>query len=269
MIRPYSVLLLSTLVSTSAFAGLVVTPAPGSTSTLKTNEFTAKRASKPVLMTVELVGGMNKISTHTTSIVTSGSTVESQSSDGSVDGKSGAQGLAIGATMKPSERLGIEGNLAYIAKKFDSSTSDGKTDSANSGYAIFSTVRATAMARYYPVEGFSIGAGAYVSEFVGDLHGKDENGQSQSVSYAHAGYNRLDFGPAVGARGEIPLAKNIALTLDARYFYGLANLIDEQKLRDSLQAYYQQAGMTGFNQSISASMHTRDLQFGAGIGYRF
>jgi len=262
-----SVLVASAFLATGSFAAVRVNPNASATSTVKTEETARSEARKKTMVTFELLGSSNEVNNDSNIRMSSGTTTVTSKGSGSMSGSAYGNGLAVGIVTKPSASFGLEGNLAYLTKKFDSAESNGRAEDAEGdASAKFSTVRATGMVRAYPIEYVSIGVGMYASEFVGPAHITDEDGRTHNESLRDNYYNRFDFGPVFGARGEIPLSTNVAFILDARYFLGIANLIDETRARAELAD--QLGGGVSVDQ-YEMSAHTRDLQFAAGIGYRF
>lgn len=249
-----SVLVLSAFAASSSFAGLEVTPVSASTSTQPS---TMSASSKKTILTIETIGSVNTMSIGGS--ISGGS--QSFDMDGSASGTSLVNGVAVGGTFMTSDAFGLEANFGLVSKKFDdiSVTMNGQSSSSSSDESSkMLATRLTGMGRFYPTTGFSLGAGAYSSMFVGNIRNTDSNGVTTSQSFSDSGFNRLDYGAVIGARGEIPLSAGFELTIDARYFLGLANLYDNAKI---------EAEAPGLTSELSAK--TRDFQFGAGVGFLF
>ena len=260
-----SILVLSAFVTSSAFAA--VTSNPNATSKATSKQISEESlARKRNLLTIEMIGSSSSISLDGTTTATVGSSSVSVNGNGSLSGTSPVQGIALGFTGKPTSSFGLEGNIAYITKKFDQAEYNGKPDSDNDTDAStkISTVRAAGLARFYPSEYISFGAGMYASNYVGKVHETNRNGVEKDSSFDDTGMlNRFDYGTVFGARGEIPLSESMAFVVDARYFLGFANLYNQDKIVQELE------NMGATDVRVDQSGRTRDFQFGAGIGYSF
>jgi hypothetical protein len=230
---------LAAFVSASAFAGMEINPNVGdsSASSAGTSTSRAKRPAKPA--------------SERNTIVTLETLSEASSYKGKVDdqsqsfsGNSVLAGLAASITSISDSGFGIEGRAGLLEKKFDTfSAGDQSAKGPGQSSVKLLTLRASGTARYYPVQYFSVGAGAYASEYIGDEQDTSEDGTHSSQSFTG---KRFDFGPEFSARGEIPIGANFSVVADARYYLGLANVSDS-----------------------SDAAHTRDFELGMGAGFRF
>jgi hypothetical protein len=240
--------------SAYALIALAASPAFAATNSSVRNADSAPEPMKArsTILTVEILGGTNSLGIDASA--TSGST--SVQTSGTMSGASALQGFALGSTFKMTEGFGLGVDIALINKKFDKFSMGGQS-SNTAGSSKILTERATVLARFYPANGFSVGIGPYASYF-SSASATDENGKSESNSLNDSGLNRWDYGMTVGARGEIPLSSRVELTIDARYYYGIANLFDQSKI---------QSGNSSTN--VTASAKTGDFQMGVGAGFLF
>ncbi len=165
-------------------------------------------------------------------------------------------GIALGGSTRITDRLGISADLAYLMKKYTDSESRGVTTPADGKESVqLRTLRASGMALAYLAPEFSIGGGPYVSEVVGDTRLTDAAGNVTHHSFSDSSMKRFDYGAVIGARGEFALSPSLTFVADARFYYGIANLLKKESL----------SGIDASRYSIS----TRDAELAAGIGYRF
>jgi hypothetical protein len=258
---------LSLIFASSAFAAVSQTQMSGTSSSEATPTHTSTVGKR--LLTIEWIGNSSKLSID--------SSAQGASASSEINGTDFG-GIAAGITLKPSDRFGFDGNLALFNKKFDSSstTVNGQTETEKSKgeeSTKILTMRATALARFYIVPQVSIGAGPYVSTFIGDVQETDRNGNRSETDFGDT-IKRFDYGAAMSARGEFAVNDTLDFIVDARYFLGLANLFNLEGFRNEMTNDFVAAGLSQADaraaaNSIDASAKTRDFQLGAGIALKF
>jgi hypothetical protein len=259
------------------FAALSAYAAPGASSSNRSISRTAgtsiERAdttssastSNRRLLTLEIIGNSSEVKYEETAPTESYSSRASGTSFG---------GVSAGITVKESEKFGVSGDIALFHKKFDSTTVGTRVvEAEGESSERYLTLRTTGMARYSIVPQLSIGAGPYLSSFLGNARVTDAAGNTEGQSLGDY-QDRIDYGLAFGARAEIVIQPRLDFIVDLRYFHGLANLLKDDNLRDDLVDDVAAQGgdpreARRFYEEVDFSVKTRDFQFGAGLAFKF
>jgi hypothetical protein len=258
--------LVSSLFVGQAFAAV----SPKSTADVSTTEVskvtTTDYSEATRTMSVQLLGISSRMNYDVHGTV-AGQKIDSI--DGSIQGKS-VGGVSAGVTIKTMPTVGFEGEMAMLTRTFTEGTFNGKTQKGDGEESIqYTALRATGLARYYLIPQLSIGAGPFASMFVGSAKETDEKGRTTHPQWDE-NMNRLDYGAALSARGEVAITRTAALVLDARYYHGFANLMKEGKIREETRQELVKSGATNTNvDDVHVSQHTRDIQIGAGVAFVF
>lgn len=152
-------------------------------------------------------------------------------------------GLFVELPVAP--RVSIQPEVLY-------STQGAKLEGSVAGVSTETTIRSQyinvpVLAKIYVVEGLNLQVGPQIGFLTGgEITGRV--GGVESTSDVTDSMNSIDFGAVVGAGYKV--ANNI--TIDARYNFGLSNVMDDSS-----------------NQNISAGNDWKNGVFSVGVGYQF
>lgn len=115
------------------------------------------------------------------------------------------------------EKVTIEPGLFYVPMAFNVNVLGTNINFLVKG------IELPVVARYHIAPYFSLGAGVYTGVGIDQIT-VSASGQSQSMSFDDAKFNRIDFGLVGSAQFKYLISSRIGLLLDIRYLFGLSNM---------------------------------------------